>query len=115
MLFAGCVLTVSGCGNVPVKTDTNVSEADTPVTARIATDKVTPVTGKYYNKITPIIFIELNDDGTFCDRFGKRSKCGTYVINGNRVILTMEKSKTIELTIEGNSLVFSDGAKYTKQ
>jgi hypothetical protein len=101
VLLTGCVLTIFGCISSPVKTGKNEAEVGTGVT------------GKYVHVAAPNIYIELKDDGTFCHKFGKRNKCGKYVINGNRVIFDSEAQ--FELEIEGNSLISKEGAKYIKQ
>ncbi len=103
VLLTGGMLATLGCISAPAKTDKNVSE------------KETVVTGKYVHMMTPDIYIELNSDGTFCHKFGKRNKCGKYVIDGNRVIFDSETK--FEMEIEGNSLVSKEGAgsKYIKQ
>jgi hypothetical protein len=103
MLLTGCLLTLSGCAGIPGKFGRNVS------------DKGFQVTGKYLNAITSDIYIELKDDGTYYDKFGKRSSSGRYVTAGNRVIFTSESGKTFELVIEGKSLISKEGAMFTRQ
>ena len=103
LLLTGCFLTFLGCAGAQVKTDKNVSE------------KKPQIAGKYFNPLTTDIYIELKDDGTYNDKFGKRSSNGKYVIDGNRVILTSESGKTFEYKIEGKSLITKEGFRYTKQ
>lgn len=103
MLLTGCLLTFFGCSNALVKTGVNMSE------------KGSQVTGKYVHMMSPVIYIELKDDGTYCHQFGKRSICGKYVIDGNHVIFTFESGKPWEFVIEGKSLISKEGDKFTKQ
>ncbi len=97
MLLIVCLLTIFGCSSAQIKNGQNVGE------------KETRITGRYVNVMTPEIYIELKDDGTFYQKFGKRSKSGRYVIDGNRVIFDSEPNS--ELTIEGNSLVNREGVR----
>ncbi|HTP64076.1 MAG TPA: hypothetical protein VMJ66_01705 [Geobacteraceae bacterium] len=101
LLVTGCLLAMSGCSSAPVKTEKNVSE------------KEAAVTGKYVHSIAPNIYIELKDDGTYCHHFGKKTKCGNYVVDGKRVIFDSEKK--FEMEIEGNSLISKEGATFIKQ
>ena len=103
LLLAVCLLTILGCAGAQVKTDNTVSE------------KKGQVTGKYFNPLSTDIYLELKDDGTFYDKFGSRSSNGKYVVNGNRVIFTLETGRTFECTFEGKSLVTKEGFRYTKQ
>jgi hypothetical protein len=103
MLLTGGFLTLLGCANAPGKIGKNES------------DKEFQVTGKYVNAITSDIYIELKEDGTFYDKFGKRSSHGKYVIDGNRVIFTSASGKTFEFVIEGKSLISKEGARLIRQ
>ncbi len=103
MLLTGCLLIILGCASAPVKTDNNVSYKDVQVA------------GKYFNKMSKAIYIELKGDGTFIDRFGSRSTTGKYVVDGNRVTLTPITGKADEYVIEGKSLVYKDGSRLTRQ
>jgi hypothetical protein len=103
MLLIGCLLTIFGCSNAPVKSDKNVSVNEPQVS------------GKYVLGAASIIFIELKNDGSFNHQFGKRHSYGKYVIDGNRVILKYENGITYELIFEGKSLTDKEGGRFTKQ
>jgi hypothetical protein len=103
LLLTGCLLTILGCAGAQVKTEKNASEI------------TYPITGKYFNPLTTDIYLELKDDGTFYDQFGKKSLNGTYVRDGNRVIFTLETGRTFECTLEGKSLITKEGSRFTKQ
>jgi hypothetical protein len=114
MLLTGCLLIIFGCSNAPVRTGNNVNENESQVTGKNVSENESQVSGKYVHERTTDILIELKDDGTYCHKFGKRSKCGKYEIDGNRVILKLEKGNTYELKIEGKSLIDNEGLRYTK-
>jgi hypothetical protein len=103
LLLTGCLLTILGCAGAQVKTDESVSE------------KPYQISGKYFNPLSTTIYLELKDDGTVYDKFGDRSANGKYVIEGNRVIFTLETGRTFECTIDGKSLITKEGFRYTKQ
>jgi hypothetical protein len=123
VLLNGCLLMILGCASAPVKTDTiktDTIKTDDTTTDTIKTDSnisytYVSVAGKYFNPLSPVIYIELKDDGTFDDRFGKRSTTGKYVIDGNRVIFTPKSGNTYEYMIDGNSLVYKDGGKLNRK
>jgi hypothetical protein len=96
-------LTFFGCAGAQVKTDENESEIKYPIS------------GKYFNQLSTDIYLELKDDGTFYDKFGSRSANGKYVVDGNRVIFTLETGKTFECVINGKSLYSKEGFRYSKQ
>ena len=79
-----------------------------------ASGKAFPVTGTYLNKMTPIINIELKEDGTFCQKFGNRAAYGKYTVDGDRVIFTPETGKPFEFTIKENTLQSKEGARFIK-
>ena len=103
LLLAVSLLTILGCSGSQVKPDISASE------------KKEPITGKYFNPLTTHIYLELKDDGTFNDRFGKRSANGKYVVDGNHVTLKYETGTNVEYTLEGKSLITKEGFRYTKQ
>jgi uncharacterized protein involved in tellurium resistance len=105
MLLTGCSLSILGCAGAPVRTGESVS----------VSDKAIQVTGKYVNPMSSEIYIELKDDGTFNDKFGKRSTHGKYVVDGNRAIFTTESGFIFEFIVEGKSLVSKDGGRLTRQ
>ena len=108
MLLTGCLLIILGCASAPVKTD-NIK------TDNSISYKDVKVTGKYFNPMLQTIYIELKDDGTFDDRFGRRSTTGKYVVDGNRVIFSPKTGNTYEYVIEGKSLIYKDGGRLTRQ
>jgi len=103
LLLAGCLLTILGCAEAQVKTDSQMNE------------QKFQIAGKYFNPFTADIYLELLDDGTFHDIFGKRTAEGKYTVAGNTVKFTLENGRTFECTIDGNSLVTKEGIKYTKR
>jgi len=103
MLLAGCLMTLSGCANIPAQADKSVSV------------KPLQVTGRYVNAMSSEIYIDFKADGTFNDKFGRRSVTGKYVQEGNRVILTPTAGKVFEYTIDGNSIVSTDGGRLIRQ
>jgi len=103
MLLAVCLMTLSGCANVSAQADKSVSA------------KPLQVSGRYLNAMTSEIYVEFKADGTFVDRFGSRSVSGTYVMDGNRVILTPKGGKVFEYTVDGNSIVSKDGGRLTRK
>jgi hypothetical protein len=101
--MTGCLLTILGCASVQIKTDKDVSE------------KPNQISGKYFNPLSTDIYLELKDDGTVYDKFGSRSANGKYVIDGKRVIFTLESGRTFECIIDGKSLFTKEGFRYSKQ
>ncbi len=98
MVVLGCFLTIMGCSSAPVKTGQKLND-----------EHETRVAGKYVNVMTPEIYIDLKDDGTYYQKFGKRSRNGHYVMDGNRIIFDAETNS--ELRIEGNSLLSREGVR----
>jgi hypothetical protein len=115
LMLTGCLLTIFGCGHDPGQAGKNVGEKEPQVTGKNVSEKDSQITGKYLHVMTPEIYIELKDDGTYCHIFGKRSKCGKYVRDGNRVIFKSENGVTFGFEIKGKSLISDEGAGFTKQ
>lgn len=103
LLLTVCLLTILGCAGTQVVTDKKMGE------------EKYQVAGKYINPLTASIYLDLKDDGTFYDAFGRKGLSGKYVVNENRVMFTLETGREFECTIDGNSLITSDGFRYTKK
>ncbi|GFE62756.1 DUF4923 family protein [Geobacter sp. AOG2] len=108
MLVIGGLLTLMGCAGA--------AQGGTGKSA-IGETKL-QVTGKYVNIMASTVSIELKEDGTFTNRFGKRSSQGKYVVKGNHVIFTTGPGKTgqtFEFVLEGDSLMSKEGARFKKE
>jgi len=105
MLLTGCLLALLGGAGALAGTD------DKSVTG----DATLQVTGTYVNVMASNVRIELKTDGTYSDRFGKRSSQGKYVVKGNKVVFTSGAGKTFEFVIEGDSLMSKEGARFKRQ
>lgn len=103
MLLAGCLLNLLGCASAPSRTGKNIS------------GKEVSVTGTYVNAMSPAINIELKEDGTFCNKFGKRVTYGKYIIDGDRAIFTSDSGKTFEFMIKEKALQTKEGAQFIRQ
>jgi len=106
LLFVGCLVSLLGCSNTSAVIAKEIKNDEVKIT-------YSQVAGKYIHFMTQDIYIELNEDGTFINKFGKRSNYGNYVINGDRIIFNQGK---YEYKLDGNTLISDDGmARYVKK
>jgi hypothetical protein len=71
------------------------------------------ISGKYVDEKQPQNYFELKKDGMFSIHQGDVSKNGKYVLDGNKVTLTLDGGGVAHGKIEGKTFIDNGGVVFT--
>ncbi len=112
LLAAMMVFTVVGCDKKTAGTEPANIAGSYKLTAGMDNGTAVP------EDQIPEYIIELSEDGGVTMTIMGISETGTWTQNGNVLTLTSDEGQTMDVTLEGNALVFTEGSNtmtFTKQ
>jgi len=71
------------------------------------------VSGKYVDEKQPQNYFELKKDGAFSIHQGDVSKSGKYVLDGNKITLTLDEGGSAQGKIDGKTFIDNGGVVFT--